>query len=128
MIHVLKERFSENFLRLRRETRVLESFFNKITGCRPATLDTLAHVFSCEFCEIFQSSLNGCETLLNGCFCNKQVPSENKLTEAVNAKEKGKLNARTIYVFSMNSVTPEALAAARRCSIQKLFLKVSQNS
>ena len=34
-------------------------FFNKVSGLRPATLlkkETLAHVSSCEFCEIFRNT------------------------------------------------------------------------
>ena len=60
---------------------------------------------------------------LNGCFCSKQIAKENEMKEAVNAKEKDKLNARTIYVFCMNSVTPEAVAAAwGGCSVQNVHL------
>ena len=39
---------------------MLESFFNKIPGVRAATSlknETLAQVFSCEFCEIFKKNL-----------------------------------------------------------------------
>ena len=41
-----------------RKTPVPESFFNKVTGLRPPALlkkETLAQVFSCEFCKILRT-------------------------------------------------------------------------
>ena len=41
-------------------TCVRASFFNKVASLRPATLlkkETLEHVFSCKFCEIFKNTI-----------------------------------------------------------------------
>ena len=45
--------------------------FNKVAGLRPATLlindETLAQVFSCEFCEMFKNTMFT-ETPMGDCF------------------------------------------------------------
>ena len=45
-------------------------FFNKVTGLRPSTLlkETLAQVFSCEFCEISKNTCS--DRTPGGCFFN----------------------------------------------------------
>ena len=49
-------------------------FFIKVAGMKPATLfkkETLAQVFSCEFCEIFKNKI-----FKNNCFCNSCIMFE----------------------------------------------------
>ena len=56
---VLSKKCSEKFRKFYRKTPVPESFFNKVVGLKPATLfkkETLAQVFSCEFCEISKNT------------------------------------------------------------------------
>ena len=43
------------FLKIHKKTPVPESLFNKVAVLRPKK-DTLAKVFSCEFCEIFKNT------------------------------------------------------------------------
>ena len=60
-----------NFCKTHRKTPVSKSLFS---GLRPATLlkkETLAHIFSCEFCTIFK---NTCRTLFTGSF--EAIPIE----------------------------------------------------
>ena len=47
--------FTKNFTKFTGKHLCQSLFFNKVAGLRPATLlkkETLAQVFSCEFCEI----------------------------------------------------------------------------
>ena len=53
------QRCSSKFRKIHRKTLAQESLFNKVAGLRPATLfkkETLAQVFSCEFCEILKNT------------------------------------------------------------------------
>ena len=52
---VLQKRCSYKFRKIHRKTPVPESLFNKVADLRPETLlkkETLAQLFSCEFCKI----------------------------------------------------------------------------
>ena len=47
------------FLKISQNSQENTSFFNKVTDPRPATLlkkESLAQVFSCEFCQIFKNT------------------------------------------------------------------------
>ena len=50
----------KNFAKFTEKHLCYSLFINKIAGLRPATLlkrETLAEVFSCEFCEIFKNNI-----------------------------------------------------------------------
>ena len=51
------QRGSSKFRKIRRKIPVPEFFFNKVAGqaCNFITKETLAQVFSCEFCEILKT-------------------------------------------------------------------------
>ena len=54
-----KKRCSQKFHKTHRKTPAPDLFFNKVAGLKPATLskkETLARVFSCEFCEISKNT------------------------------------------------------------------------
>ena len=48
---------SKKFHKIHRKTPVPESFLHKVTGCNFIKKETLAQVFSCEFCEISKNTL-----------------------------------------------------------------------
>ena len=50
----LRKGILRNFAKIHRKTAVSKSFFNKVAGLSPE--ETLAQVFSCEFCDISKNT------------------------------------------------------------------------
>ena len=105
-------------------------------------------MFSCEYCEIFKNTFFLRNTS-GGCFCNVQVivlcnlgPSRPKQNCVGYFPSKSLLRAQSQYCTSnflvqcclrriwttLSTRFSYAEAVLRRCSVKKVFLKISQNS
>ena len=70
-------------MRIYRETHMVESLFNKVTGISPATLlneMNLTQVFFDEFCKIFKTLFYG--TLPDVCVCSMEKYFSNKIVKS----------------------------------------------
>ena len=55
-----KKEVLRNFAKFAGKYLCQSLFFNKVAGLRPVKKETLAQVFSCEFCETSKSTSGGC--------------------------------------------------------------------
>ena len=135
-----KEGVLRNFAKLTEKHLCQSLFFNKVAGLRPGTVEALAQVFPCEFCEVSKSTFSTehlrwlllfVEINSLKCILNFQIQLLIKVNFMIVIKRFYKLIERLDFNFNftdllfLNYRLQSLKAVARMCSVKKVLLEIS---
>ena len=135
-----KEGVLRNFAKLTEKHLCQSLFFNKVAGLRPGTVEALAQVFPCEFCEVSKSTFSTehlrwlllfMEINSLKCILNFQIQLLIKVNFMIVIKRFYKLIERLDFNFNftdllfLNYRLQSLKAVARMCSVKKVLLEIS---